>query len=79
MHLFNIWNEKQLMSLFYSYIAGSLHVSAPQAHLQENSYSCSHNLWFSFCAALFAEHTEHANREAQKLNQWFCEQLYELS
>jgi len=40
--------------LFYSYIAGSLHVSNPQAHLQESSYSCSHNHWFSICAALFA-------------------------
>jgi len=50
----NIWNENQLMSLFYSYIAGSVHVSGPQAHLQESSYSCSHNHWFSFCAALFA-------------------------
>jgi len=47
---FNIWNENQLMSLFYSYIAGSLHVSGSQAHLQEISYSCSHNHWFSFCA-----------------------------
>ena len=54
MHLFNIWNENQLRSLFYSYIAGSLHVSGPQAHLQESSYSCSHNHWFSFCADLFA-------------------------
>jgi len=42
------------MSLFYSYNAGSLHVSGPQAHLQESSYSCSHNHWFSFCATLFA-------------------------
>ena len=42
------------MSLFYSYIAGSLHVSGPQAHLQKSSYSCSKNHWFSFCAALFA-------------------------
>jgi len=162
------------MSLFYSYIAGSLHFSGPQAHLQESSYSCSHNHWFSFCAALFAcsvccglswwlfsraenrlfstlenslfstlenrrfstlenrlfstlenglfsilenrlfstlenslfstlenrlfstlenilfptlenshqdrpQHTEHANKAAQKLNQWLCEQLYELS
>ena len=41
------------MSLFYSYIAGSLHVSGPHAHLQESSYSCSHNHWFSFCATLF--------------------------
>ena len=49
-----IWNENQLMSLFYSYIAGSLHVLGPQAHIQESSYSCSHNHWFSFCAALFA-------------------------
>ena len=54
MHLFNIWNENQLMSLFYLYIAGSLHVSGPQAHLRESSYSCSHNHWFSICAALFA-------------------------
>ena len=77
-HLFNIWNENQLMSLFYSYIAGSLHVSGPQAHLQESSYSCSHNHWFSFCAALFAC-SLHPNRAAQKLNQWLCEQLYELS
>jgi len=29
MHLFNIWNENQQISLFYSYIAGSLHVSGP--------------------------------------------------
>jgi len=42
------------MSLFYLYIAGSLHVSGPQAHLQESSYSCSRNHWFSVCAALFA-------------------------
>ena len=46
-HLFNILNENQLMSLFYSYIAGSLHVSVPQVHHQESSYSCSHNHWFS--------------------------------
>jgi len=45
--IYNLWNENQLMSLFYSYIAGSLHVSGPQAHLQESSYSCSHNHWFS--------------------------------
>ena len=38
--------KNQLMSLFYSYIAGSLHVSDPQAHPQENSHSCSHNHWF---------------------------------
>ena len=53
-HLFNVRNENQLMSLFYSYIAGSLHVSGPQVHLQESSYSCSHNHWFSICATLFA-------------------------
>jgi len=83
----DVWNENQLMSLFYSYIAGSLHVSGPQAHLQESSYSCSHNHWFSACAAVWVEnshqdrpqHTEHANRTAQTLNHWFCEQLYELS
>ena len=41
----DIWNKNQLMSLFqfYSYIAGSLHVSGPQANLQESSHSCSHN------------------------------------
>jgi len=53
------------MSLFYSYIAGSLNVSGPQAHLQESSYSCSHNHWFSVCTALdacSAQHTEHASR-----------------
>jgi len=49
------------MSLFYSYIAGSLHVSSPQADLQESSYSCSHNHWFSFCAALFACYVWHRN------------------
>jgi len=34
------------MSLFqfYSYIDGSLHVSGPQAHPQENSHSCSHKM-----------------------------------
>ena len=42
------------MSLFkfYSYITGTLHVSGPQAHLQESSHSCSHNHWFSVCTAL---------------------------
>ena len=66
MHLFNVWNENQLMSLFYSYIAVSLHVSGPQAHLQESSHSCSHNHWFSICPlwmrVLYAVHTEHASR-----------------
>ena len=33
-------------------IAGSLHVSGPQAHPQESSHSCSHNHWFSVCTAL---------------------------
>jgi len=44
------------MSLFqfYSYIDGSLHVSGPQAHLQENSHSCSHNHWFSIRTVLVA-------------------------
>ena len=50
----NLWNKNQLMSLFqfYLYIAGSLHVSGPQAHPQESSHSCSHNHWFSVCIAL---------------------------
>jgi len=39
------------MSLFqfYLYIAGSLHVSGPQAHPRESSHSFSHNHWFSVC------------------------------
>jgi len=37
---------------FYLCIAGSLHVSGPQAHLQESSHSCSHNHWFSVSTAL---------------------------
>jgi len=42
------------MSLFhfYLYIAGSLHVSGPQAHPQDSSHNCSHNHWFSICTAL---------------------------
>ena len=42
------------MSLFqfHLYIAGSLHVSGPQAQPQESSHSCSHNHWFSVCTAL---------------------------
>ena len=69
----DIWNKNQLMSLFrfYLYIAGSLHVSRPQAHPQESSHSCSHNHWFSVCIALAGE--------VQTLNQWLCEQLCELS
>jgi len=64
------------MSLFqfYLYIAGSLHVSAPQAHLQESSHSCSHNHWFSICTALAV-----CSVSVQILNQWLCEQLCELS
>jgi len=48
--------KNQLMSLFqfYSYIDGSLHVSGLQAHLQENSHSCSHNHWFSVCTVQVA-------------------------
>jgi len=48
--------KNQLMSLFqfYSYIDGSLHVSGPQAHLRENSHSCSHNHWFSIRTVLVA-------------------------
>jgi len=83
-NLDSIWNENQLMSLFYSYIAGSLHVSGPQAHLQESSYSCSHNHWFSICPlwtrVLYVQHREHASRADRYCkNQWLCEQLYELS
>jgi len=48
--------KNQLMSLiqFYSYIDWSLHVSGPQAHLQESSHSCSHNHWFSIRTVLDA-------------------------
>ena len=65
------------MSLFqfYLYIAGSLHVSGPQAHLQESSHSCSHNHWFSVYTAPAVS----SARTVQALNQWLCEQLCELS
>jgi len=49
-----LWPVLVTILYWLPYIAGSLHVSGPQAHLQESSYSCSHNHWFSFCAALFA-------------------------
>jgi len=64
-----IWNKHQLMSRFefYLYIAGSLHVSGPQAHPQESS----HNHWFSVCKG--------STVSVQAVNQWLCEQLYELS
>jgi hypothetical protein len=42
-------NQQMSLFQFYSYIDGSLHVSGPQAHPQENSHSCSHNQWFSGC------------------------------
>jgi hypothetical protein len=42
-------NQQMSLFQFYSYIDGSLHVSGPQAHAQENSHSCSHNHWFSGC------------------------------
>ena len=88
--------KDQLMSLFqfYSYIDGSPHVSGPQAHLQENSHSCSLNYWFSIrtvlvaCSVLYSvenshqdrsQHTEHATRTVRILNQWLCEQLCEFS
>ena len=79
---FNIWNKNQMMSLFqfYLYIAGSLHVSGPQAHPQGSSHSCSHNHWFSVCTALaVCSVTGHTARAVQTLKQWLCEQLCELS
>jgi len=47
-------NQQMSLFQFYSYIDGSLHVSGPQVHLQESSYSCSHNHWFSICTILVA-------------------------
>ena len=59
MHLFNIWNENQLMSLFYSYIAGSLHVSGPQAtaHTQ-NTGTERHRNWTNGCVNSCTNSTE---------------------
>jgi hypothetical protein len=42
-------NQQMSLFRFYSYIDGSLHVSGPKAHPQENSHSCSHNQWSSGC------------------------------
>jgi len=71
------------MSLFqfHSYIDGSLHVSGPQAHLQENSHSCPHNHWFSIRTVLvaFSVCTKHATRRIRILNQWLWGQLCEVS
>jgi hypothetical protein len=74
-------NQEMLLFQFYSYIDGSLHVSGLQAHPQENSYSCSHNHWFSGCTvrATCSVCTEHADRTVQPLNQWLWEQLCEFS
>jgi len=49
---YEIKNQQMSLIQFYSYIDGSLHVSGPQAHLQESSHICSHNHWFSVCTAL---------------------------
>ena len=67
------------MSLFqfYSYIDGSLHFSGPQAHLQENSHSCSHNHWFSICPVWTRALYVVACLGDYSL--LLCEQLYELS
>jgi hypothetical protein len=75
-HYFSYEIKNQQMSLFqfYSYIDGSLHVLGPQAHPQENSHRCSHNSHQDQ-----PQHTEHAARTVQPLNQWLCEQLYEFS
>jgi hypothetical protein len=40
---YEIKNQQMSLFQFYSYINGSVHVSGPQAHPQENSHSCSHN------------------------------------
>ena len=41
--VYEMKNQQMSLFQFYSYIDGSLHVSGPQAHLQEISHSCSHN------------------------------------
>ena len=77
-YIMALWNKNQLMSLFqfYSYIAGSLHVSGPQAHPQESSHSSSHNHWFSACTALavcsvFIPHVERMHG-TKGLKLWLC-------
>jgi len=60
------------MSLFqfYSYIEGSLYVSGPQAHLQKNSHSCSHNHWFSIRTVLVACSVCIQNTRAERYGYW---------
>jgi hypothetical protein len=38
---YEIKNQQMSLFQFYSYFDGSLHISSPQAHLQENSHSGS--------------------------------------
>ena len=52
--VYEMKNQQMSLLQFYSYIDGSLHVSGPQAHLQEISHSCSHNHWFSIRTVLVA-------------------------
>ena len=60
------------MSLFpvNLYIDGSLHVSGPQAHLQENSHSCSHNHWFSIRTVLLACSVYIQNTRPERYGYW---------
>ena len=52
--VYEMKNQQMSLFQFYSYIDESLHVSDPQAHLQESSHSCSHNHWFSVCTVQVA-------------------------
>ena len=45
-NVYEMKNQQMSLIQFYSYMDGSLHVSGPQARLQESSHSCSHNHWF---------------------------------
>ena len=45
-----MWNENQLMSLFYSYIAGSLHVSGPQTHLRTAAHATIGSVSVPLCS-----------------------------
>jgi len=83
----NVWNENQLMSLFYSYIAGGfstcfgptgpssgefvLLFTQPLVQYLSALDACS-----VCCVPVLYRARVHSG---QILNQWLCEQQYELS